>query len=308
MRTTLVLLLSMILLFGCVSEPAAVPSGTGTEAPPEGEAPPAGEQPPGEMECDASYAFSQLQSVKLSEVTTFTITATCSEGKEIGLYLNDKLAGKLEVLSNDPTVLNFDIVATVDGVSDVVVKSNDETIYAEEWNIAPLGSTDVSGSDFDQISNKKWLAVAFEVENRVKVGSIGAYVKRLNAQTLQESYVLAEIRGSEGGNPGESIIASSMVPITETTLTDNWLYLNYDVTLQPGKYWIVFRVAKDEPTIVGDVITLHYVSVDTHAPPNDYTRRMTLEWSDTERVWEQTSWEELPFDKEYAVVISANER
>ena len=63
-----------------------------------------------------------------------------------------------------------------------------------------------------------------------------------------------------------------------------------------------------EPTIVGDVINLHYVAVDNLSPPNDYTRRMSLEWSDTARVWEQTSWEALPFDKEYAVVISANSR
>ncbi|MFH1394325.1 MAG: hypothetical protein ABII71_00680 [Candidatus Micrarchaeota archaeon] len=308
MKTAVLLFLSMILLFGCVGEPASqTPAPGGEVTPPAEEMPgPGGETQPPAADCEDSFAFSQLQSVKLSEVAKFTITATCAQGNEIALYLNDKLAGKMNVPSNDPTVLNFDIAANVDGTSEVVVKSDGSTIYAEELNIAPLGSTDISGSDYDQISNKKWIAVAFDLDNRVKIGSIGAYMKRLATQTLQDSTIKAEIRNDKAGNPGDTIVATSEVPIAQTTLTDNWLYMNYDVTLQPGKYWIVFMVAKNEPTIVGDAVTLHYVTPDRLSQPNDMTRMMTLEWSESGRVWEQTDWVELSFDKEYAVVVSAN--
>jgi len=310
MKAAILLLVSMILLFGCTG-PAETPAGTTVT---EGESVPVGEEQPSggsvpaatEEDCEASYVFSQLSPVKLSEISQFTITATCAKDKEIVLYLNDKTAGELIVPSNDATVLKFDIVAKVDGTSNVVVKSDSETVFAETWEVDPLGSDDTEGNDYDQISNKKWLAVAFDIDNKIHIGSIKAYMKRLESSTMENSMIQVEIRSDDGGNPSQGTMATAAVPLTDTTMSNNWLYLNYDVDLNPGKYWAVFKVETEEPTIVKDTVTLHYVALDNTVPANDDTRMMNLEWSESGRVWNEGTWSPLAFDKTYSVMVSAH--
>jgi len=308
MKAAILLLMTMILLFGCTG-PAETSAQTGVT---EGNSVPMEEQQqatePSEVEesCEASYTFSPLPDVTLSEVSMFTITASCAKGKEISLYLNDNMAGQLVVPTNDATILNFDIVAKVDGTSDVIVKSDSETVFAEEWEVKPIGNDDTSGNDYDQISNKKWVATAFDVENQIHVGSIKAYMKRLASNTLQSSVIQVEIRSDNDGVPSEGSMATATVPIRDTTMSDNWLYLNYDVTLKPGRYWIVFKVDTGEPTIVGDAVTLHYIGPDNTVPANSDTKVMDLEWSESERVWNEAEWKPLAFDKTYAVMVSAH--
>lgn len=305
-KLIIVLFLSALLLFGCTGPATQETQQPGQQQPAQTQEPAQGEPEPA---CDATYAFSELGPATLSGVTTFTITATCAKGKDVALYLNGERAGGLVIPNNEPTILNFDIAAKVDGESTVSVKSDAETVHSEKWTVNPIGSSDTSGKDYDQASNKKWLAVAFDVESPISVGSIGGYIKRLESQTLQDSSVTMEIRMDDNGKPAGAYSAVSSRPITDTTLSDNWMYFNYEgVTLQPGRYWAVLSVTKDEPTIVGDAVTLHYVAPDKNRPANDGTLQMDLVWSDTKRVWEESQWKPLPFDKTYSLVVSSQSR
>lgn len=303
----LLLMAATILLFGCTGpvQPQEQQQGGGAAQQPEtgGQQEQPVEQ---EEQCEASYAFSKVPSMALSESATFTITATCAGGNELGLYLNDELAGSMRIPNNDPTVLNYEIVAKSDGPGSLVVKSDGETIYAEQITVAPMGSSDVSGTDYDQVSNKKWIAVAFEADNAMNLGSVSGYIKRLGSQTLEGSYVMAQIRRDDGGKPSANYLAVSDVPITEPTLSDNWIYFNFqDLTLQPGKYWVVFSVETEEPTIVSDAVTLHYVAKDKHRAAENNALQMDLAWNENSRLWEQSPWSQLSFYRSYSVVISS---
>jgi hypothetical protein len=310
MKIIAVLFIAMILLFGCTAappqEPPEQPEELEEEMPPQDEP----EEPPQEAEekCEPAYAFSKLESAKLSESVQFSVTASCAGGKELSLLLDGTTGTKTTVPDNDPTVVNFDITASEVGTSTVALKSDGETIYAEDWHIAPLGSSDTSGVEYDQVSNKKWTAVAFEIENPVNIGSIGAYVRRLDSQTLDDSFLVYEIREDDGGEPAPLALYTSEISVDQTTMSQNWLYQNFGrVILDPGRYWVVLRVAKDEPTLVGDAIHLHYSFDDKKSEPDGDTMQMTLEWSDSERRWMHTEWELPAFDKDYALVVTSQE-
>lgn len=315
MKNELVLmLLSMILLFGCVDlSGGTTEPGTGSQ---ETEVT---EQESGEEgivikteeeTCDASYAFSKLSPGVFSESVPFAVTATCAKGKYVSIYLNDRLLVQKSVSTNDPEILDFDLSARSDGTNDLEVKAGSEVVYSETWDVLPLGSTDTRGKDYDQVSNKKWIATALDVDNIVDVNSIGAYMKRLEYHTLQDSYIVAEIRADVNNNPSDEYISKVSLPITDATMTENWLYFNLarTATLEPGRYWVVFYVIKEEPTIVGDTVNLHYIALDNTVPPDGKAKQMSLSWSDSSRNWEQSTWEHSKFKKTYSVFLSTNVR
>ena len=128
------------------------------------------------------------------------------------------------------------------------------------------------------------------------------------SNTLEDTYIIAEIRLDNNGEPGEEVLASSMLSIDETTMSENWIWFNFAEPVElapPGRQWVVFSI--DYPDLVSDVVNIHYVGEDTLAEPNDYTKRMLLEWSDDEREFVKTEWEQLTYDKQFAVVLSGLE-
>lgn len=315
-NTLLVISLSLLLLLGCVD----LSGGQAGTAPPEDSSgsDAVAEEPSGEEvqevqpeeQCDVSYAFSKLSVGTLSKASPFAVTATCADGKKIGVYLNGKLVVEKTVSSNDPEVLEFSLPGKSDGANDLVVKSGSETIHSETWTVLPLGSKDISGKEYDQVSNKKWVAIAFDIDGLTEVRSIGAYMKRLEYHTLQDSYMVAEIRGNSNNNPSDDVIASKILPITDATMSDNWIYFNLvtPAKLDSGRYWAVFTVSKEEPTIVGDTINIHYVSGGNTIPSDGTTKKMSLSWSDSSRTWKETSWVDSSFQKTYSVFLSSGTR
>ncbi|VVC01786.1 Uncharacterised protein [uncultured archaeon] len=172
--------------------------------------------------------------------------------------------------------------------------------------MSPIGSQDTGGSKNDAVSIKEWLATSFTVQGALPVKSVGVYMKRLYTETLKNSFVVMELHADDNGKPAAAALAASTQPITRPTLSENWIWFNLDnaATLQPGKYGVVFKVDQESDSLVSDVVNVHYVSTDSTKPGNDYTRRMLLEWDNNARVYKQTTWDPLAYDRTYAVVVS----
>ncbi len=314
MKTVPLLFLTMILLFGCMGAPVEeIPlddAGDENISEDENVSDEEGGEllPTGEEECEPRYTFSMLESAKLSEDVRLSVTATCAGDKEITLLFNDQVLEKKNVLGDDPIVLNFDVPALEDATNTLSVKSDGETIYAENWDVAPLGSSDTSATSYDQVSNKRWLAVSFDIGNPVDIESVGAYVRRLDSMSLEDSYLVYEIREDEEGVPSPVSLCKSRVSVDEITLSKNWHYGNVDgMLLDPGRYWLVMRVEKTEPTLVGDAVNIYYTFEDRMSDPSGDVMQMSLEWNDNKREWLQTPWKLPAYEKEYVVVISSQE-
>jgi hypothetical protein len=231
----------------------------------------------------------------------------CANGKTIALYVDGtKLIGQ-PVESNDAATLTFRIIPKTDETKTVELKADDEVIYSKQVAISPIGSKDTSGNKNDAISAKEWIASSFDIENGITVRRIGAYMKRLYSNTLKDSVVIAELHRDDGGKPASAYLEKTTVPITTPTLTENWIWFKFSngAELQPGKYWVVFKVDQGPGAIVSDVANIHYTAKDTQTAGNDYTRQMTLEWSDAESKYRETAWQPLPYDRTYAVIVSA---
>jgi hypothetical protein len=308
-----VLLLSIMLLFGCVGGEQEYITEEET-APLEGEetVPVGGEEPIG-LGCEPSYEFSELPAQgMIGTPVQFSVISTCAEGKVIGLNIDNRQETGGTIASNEPTTFNFILLPEVEGTKQLVVWSDYDVVYNESWEVLPIGSSDISGNKNDPVSVKEWVATAFEIEGPLTVKSVGAYMRRLYSQTLEGSEVRAEIRMDDGGNPSGNYIAVSSLPVTDTTMTENWIYFNYPegVELSAGKYWVVFRVTQEnEEQIVSDVVNLHYTfGGDTTVPGDEYTRRMTLEWDNSKREYIETSWEPRAYERTYSVIISGKEQ
>jgi len=309
-----IILLSLILFAGCIGAPTEGYVTEGESTPIEGETPPT---QPEEVEteepgCEASYEFSELPATgTIGQATQFSVTATCAMGKIIALNIDAKQETGGMISSNDPVTFNFVLMPEVEGTKQLSVWSDYDAVYNEAWEVLPIGSTDISGNKNDAASVKEWIATSFEIEDELAIRSVGAYMKRLYSQTMQNSKVVVDIRPDDGGKPGDSYMALVELPITDTTMTENWIYFNFmeEVELDAGKYWVVFRVTQEtQDQIVSDVVNVHYTfGGDTTVPGNDYTRKMTLEWDNTQRRFVATDWQELSYDRTYSVIVSAEE-
>jgi len=142
------------------------------------------------------------------------------------------------------------------------------------------------------------------------VNSIGSYMRRLYSQTMQHSMVVAQIREDNNGNPGDAYLAQAMIPITDTTMSENWIYLNLAETLElePGKYWVVFQVTQEtQDQIVSDVVNLHYTfGGDTTVPGDGTNKQMKLEWDNNQRKFVKTEWQNVPYERTYSVIVTSD--
>jgi hypothetical protein len=308
------LILASLLVFGCVGEEAVVEEGdTVTEE--TGEIGDTTEETTeetvetGDSECEPSYMVLELGAGIFSKGTPFGVSAECAGGKTVSLYVDSEKIAEQQVATNDVAVLNFVLIPKSEGAKTVEVKVDGETVYSTSWPVIPLGSQDISGSKNEDVSSRKWVAISYHVDSRVQVKSVGAYMKRLYSNTLEDTYVVAEIRPDNNGEPGDEVLASSRLLIDETTMTENWIWFNFEEPVElapPGRNWVVFRI--DYPDIVSDVVNIHYVGEDTTSEPNEYTMRKLLEWDDDEREFvETTGWETFTYNKEFSVVLSGLE-
>jgi len=309
------LILASLLVFGCIGgeQPVVEEGDTVTENTSDDTTEETTEEETEEVEeadCEPSYTISELSDGIFSKGTPFVVNAECAGGKTVALYIGEQKVSEQAISTNNAAVLNFLLAPKSEGFKDIEVKVDGETIYTAEWYVAPLGSQDISGSKNEDISSRKWVAVKYHIDSFVEAKSIGAYMKRLYGNTLEDTYVAAEIRPDNEGEPGDTVLATSLVPITDTTMSYNWIWFDFPdaVGLATGNnYWVVFRI--DYPELVSDTVNIHYVGEDNLAPANDYTLRNLLEWSDSEReyVETETGWQEMTYDKEFAIVISGLE-
>ncbi len=306
------LILASLLIFGCVGgEAEFVEEGdtvteTGQETVDGGTTQETVET--GDSDCEPSYMVLELGVGVFSKGTPFGVSAECAGGKTVALYVDSEKIAEQEINTNNPTVLNFVLIPKTEGTKTVEVKVDGETVHGVSWPVIPLGSQDISGNKNEDVSSRKWIAISYHVDSRVEVKSVGAYMKRLYSNTLKDTYVVAEIRSDNNGEPGDEILASSTLPIEETTMTENWIWFNFDEPVElapPGIHWVVFRI--DYSDLVSDVVNIHYVGEDTLSEPNDHTKRMLLEWDDDARKFVKTEWQELSYDKEFSVVLSGLE-
>lgn len=303
------LILVSILVFGCVGEEQVVVEEGDTITEEEEETTEEIEETVEAEDCEPSYMVLELGAGIFSKGTPFGVSAECAGGKTVSLYVDSEMVAEQDVTTNNVVVLNFVLIPKSEGTKTVEVKVDEETVYSASWPVVPLGSQDISGNKNEDVSSRKWIAISYHVDSRVQVKSVGAYMKRLYSNTLEDTYVVAEIRPDNNGEPGEEVLASSMLSIDETTMTENWIWFNFPEPVElapPGRQWVVFRI--DYPDIVSDVVNIHYVGEDTLSEPNEYTKRMLLEWDDTEREFvETTGWELMTYDKQFAVVLSGLE-
>ncbi|MFH1222576.1 MAG: hypothetical protein V1492_05840 [Candidatus Micrarchaeota archaeon] len=296
-----VLIISLILMAGCTQTGNQVQQAvnkTVTTA--------AGAVQNTEPPCETAYQFGTLADGTLGKQTSFTVTATCAAGKTIALYIDDESVATQPLATNATTALNFKLAPKIEGTRKVEVKADGVVINTAQWTVASLGSQDTSGSRNDPVSVKEWVATSYTVEVPVTVKSVGVFMRRLYTETLQNSYVIVELRSDNGGKPSDGVLKAATMPITKPTLSENWLWFNFadGATLQPGKYWVVFRVNQETDGLVSDVVNVHYTAKDTTTPGNDYTRSMLLVWDKNGKAFGQTEWKTLPYDRTYAVVLS----
>ncbi len=269
-------------------------------------------QPSQSEQCEPTYQFSELPTNGiLGRSARFSVTSRCASGKTIILNIDEKREIGGQITNDDPVVFNFILLPAREGTKQLVVWSDNDVIYNRTWVVVPLGSMDTSGNKNDPVSVKEWIATRFDIDGTVNVKSVGAYMKRLYSQTMQSSMVVAEIHPDDNGRPGENQLAVSIIPITETTLTANWIYFNFPqtVTLERGSYWVVFRVTQEtQDQIVSDVVNIHYTfNGDTTKPASNNIKKMNLQWDNSKRRFAETSWEPLAYDRTYAVILSGVE-
>ncbi|MDD5340476.1 MAG: hypothetical protein PHV13_04460 [Candidatus ainarchaeum sp.] len=305
MKTALVLILASLIVFGCLG----LGGTTQTLTPVGGSGTPAthAPQPPsgGGEACTPAYSFSELADGVLSDESDFVATVTCAAGRSIVVKLDGVEAARASAQTNATSPLQMSIAPKKDGKLKLTVESDGTTVLSKDWTVAPLGSSDTKGLEYDSVSFKEWRAIGFTVGSPITVAKVRMFVKRIASQTQPGTNLLVEIYGDSGGKPGQAI-ASVRSPITVTTLSDNCVTFAFDQMpqLTPGRYWVVLKVEQsEEVSLVSDSVNLHYVTVDRQSPGNDYTRQMLLSVDDRTGMASETSWTPLSYDRVYAVTV-----
>ncbi len=311
----LVLLGLMFVLFaGCIGEAPSDYVTEGETTPVDGTGETTEGTPPVEIgeACEPSYEFSELpETVTMGERVDFSVTSTCAMGKIVGLNIDDKQESGGGITSNEQITFNFIIAPEVEGTKTFTVYSDSESVFEGSLEVKPIGSLDISGTKNDAVSVSEWVAEKFVVETPVKVRSVGAYMRRLYSQTMEHSMVVAQIVSDNAGNPGSTVLAEKQRPITDTTMSDNWLYFNFAevAELDAGTYWVVFKVSQEtQDQIVSDVVNIRYTfDGDTTVPGDASNRQMKLEWDNSQRKFVATSWAPFAYKRTHAVIVSGLE-
>jgi len=302
----LLVLVSAMLLFGCVQLPGvSAPKGNLTIPSVPSVSGVVNQTLPPAQACSPSYTVTPPASAALSATGTMSVSANCAANKAVTVEVNGVQVASTAVPAGSSAVLNFNLVASPDGTNKVVVKGDGAEVYSGDWVVTPIGYFNTGGTDNDIISIKNWRAVSFDISNPITVNKAGAYLRALQTSTQAGSEIVAEIWSDSGGSPG-SVVASSPLPLTKVTLTPNWLYFPMSAQLQPGRYWLVFRVDQPNSPLVSDSVNIQYYTVDKGKPGNANNLQMTLNRNDQARSWDKTSWVPLGYDRNYAFSISAS--
>ncbi len=300
MRAIIVLILASLLVFGCMGG-GTTPTGTGG-TPATGEAqPPSG----GGEACTPAYSFSELADGVLSKETTLVATVTCAAGKSIVVKLDGAEAARASAQSNATSPLQLPIAPEKDGVVKLTVESDGTTVLSKDWAVAPLGSPDTKGLDYDAVSFREWRAMAVNVDNPISVGKVRVFMKRLQWNTQASTVIAVEIRKDSNGKPGDRV-AGVESPINVTTLSDNWITFTFQnpPQLAAGRYWVAMKIKQTEDVkLLSDVVQVHVVAVDRQAPGNAYTSQMLLSVNDVTGLASETSWTPLSYDRVYSITL-----
>jgi len=297
MRNLVILILAAFLVFGCMG--GGAPSGSTGQT---GGLP----QIPGTT-CEPAYTFSDLPEGVLSQSADLGVAVTCGAGKKLAVKLDGIEAGSLSPNSNDAQQLSLSFAPKKDGAVKLTVESDGKQVYSLDWTVKPLGSQDTKGSDSDGVSFKEWRAVAVDVGNPINAGSAKIFTKRLEFRSQPGTDIIVELRKDKSGKPGDAV-ASVERPINVTTLSENWISFDFaqKPALSPGRYWIVMKIKQTENVrIVSDTIYIHNVAIDKQSSGNDYTRQMFLNVNSVDGTATESSWDPLPYDKAYSVVLTS---
>ncbi len=290
------LLLSIVLIFGCTGQ-------SGPSAP-TGPSQPSGPSAPSD-DCTPEYSFSELENSTFGSDETLAATVTCAAGETLTVKVDGTTVAKQRIADNSTTPVDFSVPAMKDGTLKVTVGTDSETLFSRDWEVEPLGNSDLFGTGYESFSFKEWVAMSFDLENDVELGQVKAYLKRQSSQTQPSSMIVMEVREDNSGEPG-TLVTSVKKPIADTTLTANWLKFDLDSKeeLDAGTYWVVLKIDQtEEITLVSDVVTVHYAVIDRQVEGNDYTRRMSLDVDLKTGVASETSWDPLSYDREYNIVL-----
>jgi len=307
MKKLLLVLASALLIFGCISLPGGTSLPKNLSVPTVPNVTQAANQSvtaPVVQTCSPSYSFTDPSPAVLGGTGALSVSATCAANKAISVEVAGVSAGQSTV-PGDSAVLNFNLPASADGTVKVEVKSDGASIHSADWEVKPIGYSNTAGIDNDQVSIKNWKAVAFDVQNPISVKKAGAYLRRLQSMTLQGSTVIVEIRSDSGGAPG-AVVSSGSLPITGVTMTPNWIYFPMNAQLQKGRYWLVFKVDQAGSAIVSDVVNIQYYSADKTKPGNQDHMKMDLQRNEDTQQWEETTWDTLAYDRNYAFSVSSS--
>jgi len=266
-----------------------------------------GTTPPVE-ECTPSQTFSEPADGVLSQTTELVATVTCAAGKQIVVKVDGEPIVTTSVDTNATQPVKLDIPATKDGAHTLTVDIGGETLLSRDWNVQPLGNTEVKGLETDAISYKEWRAMAVDIGNPISAARVKAYLKTQQPMTHPDTNIVMEIRKDNGARPGD-MVTSVRKTIKAVTQTYNWINFDLDPaqTLQPGRYWIVLKVEQTEDVnLASDIVQLHYTTVDKTSPGNDHTKQMLLSVDTKTGLASEAQWQPLAYDKEYNIVLTTS--
>ncbi len=300
MRNIILILLAAVLIFGCVSGPkAGAPNISSITANIPGAPPEA---------CTQSQTFSALAPGILSETSELTATVACAGGQSIEVDVDGNPVTTKQVQTNDSQEVKLDIPATTDGSHTVTVQIGGQNVLSESWNVTPLGVQKIEGLETDAVTYKQWLAEAVDVGNQISVPRAEAVISTEQSSMQPKSTVVLEVRKDANGAPGD-LVGSASDPMKTVTQSDNWITFDFSpaLTLPPGRYWMVVKAVQGTtPSLVTDILQLHYVTVDKTAAGNDYTRQMALSVDENTGAATQSTWQPLPYDKEYDMFLTTS--
>lgn len=256
--------------------------------------------------CSPDFSFTNLPDVTLSDTAVLNGTATCAAGEQLSLMIDGTNLDTETPSTNGTEQVQFHFPAKNSGKHKLTVTGAGQTLYSQDWNVMPLGSSDISGLETDAVSFSEWRAVAVDVQNQINAGHVRIYLKRQAFQIQQSTQIEVDIANDLGGNPGD-VLASAIKPINATSLSDNWVSFDFTHTLAPGRYWIVLKIDQSKDvSVVSDIVLMHYVTVDKNAQGNDHTRQMMLTVDENTGAASQTQWQPLPYDKEYSLTLTSD--
>jgi hypothetical protein len=312
MKYALIAVLAVLLIFGCIG------GGSGTKNKTE-EIPTIPK--PGDIgingnesndtnlsACQPSQSFSALPDGTFAKNAHLFATVSCLADKEITVKINGAEVRSTAVTTNETQQVELVFAPPKDGTVNLTVEIERVPVYSKEWKVKPLGSEDVRGLEYDPVSFKEWRAMAIDIDTTITPGRVKAYMKRIAAKTKPQTIIIAEMRSNVNGNPA-GLLASARRPINATTLSENWVSFDFQSkpTLQPGRYWIIFKIEQTEDVdLISDTINIRFVTADKQVEANDYTREMRLSVDRVDGVASETQWQPLTYNKTYAIVLTSN--